>query len=212
MGTWGSGIYDNDGALDGIASLVRLDLDDPDPTRIVASLGLVAWLQPVTLTVDREQVDEAAKKIADHRDALPPETRAALDQLLADPEKVCADSSRSAAVSSAIGGYSSGPRIDALLRFPGAETVIAELAERAAGRLDDALGGDEDLYEVAADLGALGVLVELSEAGLWRPGRERLAAWRAGLEAADQVTDEERGFWDRYIGRVRAGLDLLAAR
>lgn len=211
MGTWGSGIYDNDGALDGIASLVRLDLDDPDPTRIVASLGLVAWLQPVTLTVDSRQLDEATRKLAAHRDALPPETRAALDRLLADPEKVCGESSRSAAVSRAIGGYSSGPRIDALLRFPGAETVIAELAERAAGRLDDALGGDEDLYEVSADLGALGVLVELAEAGLWRPGRERLAAWRAGFAAADQVTDEERGFWDRYITRVRAGLDLLAA-
>ena len=211
MGTWGSGIYDNDGALDGLASLVRLDLEEPDPARVVASLGLVAWLRPVALTAGPARVAAAVDRLAAHREALPPATRAALDRLLADPEQVCSLDSRPQQVARAIGGYSSGPRIDALLRFPGAQTVIAELAERAAGRLDDALGGDEDLYEVAAELGALGVLVELAEAGLWRPGRERLAAWRAGIDAADQVTDEERGFWDRYIGRVRAGLDLLAA-
>ena len=212
MGTWGSGIYDNDGALDGIASLVRLDLEEPDPARVVANIGLVAWMQPVVLSMYPEQVAEAVRRISGELGTLPPETRAALEQLLADPKQTSERDDRPETVAAAIGGYSSGPRIDALLRFPGAETVIAELAERAAGRLDDALGGDEDLYEIASDLGALGVLVELCEAGLWRPGRERLAAWRAGFAAADQVTDEERGFWDRYVGRVRAGLDLLAAR
>lgn len=211
MGTWGSGIYDNDGALDGLASLVRLLDEETDAARVVASIGLVAWLQPVILSVHPEEVNAAVERVRTDLGTLPADTRAALTAVLADPEKAAVPSSRSDAVREAIGGYSSGPRIDALLRFPGAQSVITELAERAACRLDDALSSDQDLYELAADLGAIGVLLELQEAGLWRLGSERLARWRAGFDAADQATTEERGFWDRYAQRVRAGLQLLTA-
>lgn len=211
MGTWGSGIYDNDGALDGLASLVRLLDEETEAARVVASIGLVAWLQPVTLSVHPDAVRAAVERVRTDLESLPPETREALTRILADPEQAARPGTRSAAVRDAIGGYSSGPRIDALLRFPGAESVIDELAERAACRLDDALSSDQDLYELAADLGAIGVLLELQTAGLWRAGPERLARWRTGLDTADRSTTEERNFWDRYVQRVRAGLELLAA-
>jgi hypothetical protein len=178
---------------------------------VVASIGLVAWLQPVILSVHPDEVRAAVERVRTDLESLPPETREALAQVLADPEKAVAPSTRPAAVREAIGGYSSGPRIDALLRFPGAETVITELAERAACRLDDALSSNQDLYELAADLGAIGVLLELHAAGLWRAGLERLGRWRTGLDTADRSTTEERSFWDRYVQRVRAGLELLAA-
>lgn len=211
MGTWGSGIYDNDGALDGLASLVRLLDEETDAARLVASIGLVAWLQPVILSVHPEDVRAAVERVRDDLGSLPPETRAALAALLADPRQTIAPSSRSEAVREAIGGYSSGPRIDALLCFPGAESVITELAERAACRLDDALSRNQDLHELASDLGAVGVLLELQQAGLWRAGPERLARWRTGFDAADRATTDERSFWDRYAQRVRAGLQLLVA-
>ncbi len=211
MGTWGSGIYDNDGALDGLASLVRLLDEETDAARVVASIGLVAWLQPVILSVHPDDVRAAVERVRGDLETLPAETRAALAAVLEDPEKTTVPSSRTEAVREAIGGYSSGPRIDALLRFPGAESVITELAERAACRLDDALSSGQDLYELATDLGAIGVLLELQEAGLWRAGPERLARWRAGFDTADKSTTDERSFWDRYAQRVRAGLTLLAA-
>ncbi len=208
MGTWGSGIYDNDGALDGLASLVRLLDEETSAARLVASIGLVAWLQPVILNVHPEDVRAAVERVRTDLEFLPAETRTALANLLADPEKT--KPSRSEAIREAVGSYSSGPRIDALLRFPGAESVIVEVAERAACRLDDALASGMDLYELTTDLGALGVLLELREAGLWRAGPERLARWRTGFSTADQTTTSERGFWDRYAQRVRTGLDLLA--
>jgi hypothetical protein len=208
MGTWGSGIYDNDGALDGLASLVRLARDETDATRVVASIGLVAWLRPVLLETEPDELRAVVEGV--DLGGLPTATREALAVVLADPAATARQGSRAAPISAAIGHASSGPRIDALLRFPGAASLIEELAERAAGRLDDALGGDEDLYEIAAEIAALGVLLELSGAGLWRVGRERLASWRTGLDTADRSTDEEREFWDRYLAHVRAGLDLLA--
>ena len=39
----------------------------------------------------------------------------------------------------------------------------------------------------------------------------RVAAWAAGFDAADRRTRDERSFWDRYVARVRRGLELLAA-
>lgn len=210
MGTWGSGIYENDGALDGLASLVKIPADEQDPARVVVGIGLVAWLEPVSLSVASGDLRAAVDRVADGIAGLPEATRSALAEVLADPEKASERSSRTSAASAAIGHASCGPRIDPLLRFPGAQPVIAELAECAARRLDASLGGDEDLYEIASDLGALGVLIELGEAGLWHPAPERLAAWRAGFDAADQRTTEERGFWDRYAARVRPGLALLA--
>lgn len=210
MGTWGSGIYDNDGALDGLASLLRVPVDEPDAARVVASIGLIAWLMPVTLAVEPEAIHAAVAGISSDLGSLPEATRDALAALLADLQKASEQSARTPAVAAAIGHASCGPYLEPLLRFPGAAPVIAELAERAALRLDDALGGDEDLYEIAGDLGALGVLIELRTAGLWQPDPARLAAWHAGLIAADEVTDEERGFWDRYVARARPGLDLLA--
>ncbi len=192
MGTWGSGIYDNDGALDGLASLVRIPEDEQDAARLVASIGLVAWLRPVALVADPGAVHAVLARVTPGLADLPQPTREALTTLLADPE------------------LARGARIDPLLRFPGAAAVITELAQRAALRLDDALGGDEDLYEIAGDLGALGVLLELHDADLWHPGPQRRALWQAGFDAADRVTDEERDFWDAYVAHVRAGLERLA--
>lgn len=213
MGTWGSGIYENDGALDGLGSLVRLLDQETEAARVVASVGLVAWLRPEFLLAHPERARAAVDRVRPDLESLPPTTCDALAALLADPEKALDPTvlSRPEPVRQAIGSASSGPRIDALLRFPDAESVIDELAERAACRLDDAFSSDQDLHELAADLGAIGVLLELQTAGLWRAGPERLARWRTGFDTADRSTTEERTFWDRYVQRVRAGLSLLAA-
>jgi hypothetical protein len=208
VGTWDDGIYDNDGALDTLASLVPGEPDVGDPVRLAVEIGLIAWLRPVVLHdgVLAARVEALLGSLA----ALPEDTRAALQRLLADPEAATRVRSRSAAVAKALGGYSDGPRIDALLRFPGAAAVIEEFAEGAARRLDRALAAKVDLYEVSSEMAALGVVVELKDAGLWSPTLARVASWRAGFAEIDRATTSERGFWRKYVVRVRRGFELLA--
>ncbi len=211
MGTWDDGIYDNDGALDELARLVTLDKEETDAARLIARIGLLAWLKPVAVTSDAEELRGRIDGLAAEALAkVPEETRTALDALLADPEAATKKGSRSKAARAAIGGYSDGPRIDALLKFPGAETVTAELAERAAGRLDRLLRPDGDLYRVAGGLAGLGVLIEMKEAGLWPADAARIDRWRTGFAAIDKATKVERKFWAKYVKRVRKGFDLLA--
>lgn len=208
MGTWGDGLYDNDSTLDRLGDLVALPEPwDPLP-KLVTRLALVAWLNPTTLAFHgQEHLAEAVERAGD----LPDEARAVLEALARDPDEATKGRARSPAAYAAIGGYCDGPRFDALLRLPGAQPVIDALGERVADALDGLVEAEGcDLYELAGDFGVLGIVIELAQAGLWRPAPERVAAWRAGLDRADAATKGERGFWDDYVIRARRGLDLLA--
>lgn len=212
MGTWGDGIYDNDSALDELADLLAIAEPGDDVPALVARIGLLAWLHPVSVTHGEGVRELVAGIDARGLAELPEATQQALRSLVDDPEGATQTRSRSEAARAAIGGYSNGPRIDALLRFPGAQPAIDALGERAASALDGALDGKGDLYEVAGSLAALGVAIELAEADLFRPSAARLERWRAGFDAIDRATKDERGFWWRYVRRVRAGLDLLGPK
>jgi len=208
MGTWGDGLYDNDGALDVVASITEVG-EQTDATKLVARIGLAAWLDPSAITCASDELRAAVAVHAAEIAALPPGTREELAALLADPEGSTRDGSRSERVRAALGGYCDGPRIDALLRFAGAQPVIDALGEEAAEILDRACApSSRDLHELAGDLAALGLVVELVESGLWRPSAERVAAWRRGVAEADQRTREEREFWDGYASRVVQALEL----
>lgn len=213
MGTWGDGIYDNDSALDDVSRIVALSPDERDPVRVVATIGLLAWLNPSTLITNIESLNTQIRGLDEHAlAALPADTRRALESLLDDPEAGTQPSARTPEARAAIGGYCEGPRIDALLRFPGAAAVIDELAERVTADLDSALlnrPSSIDLYQIAGDLAALGVLIELTQGGFRTTAPARLERWRAGFAAIDKATKHERGFWWKYVRRVRGGLDLL---
>ncbi|MDC0674603.1 hypothetical protein [Nannocystis radixulma] len=207
MGTWGDGLYDNDSALDLIGDLVALPGTDVDPVELVVGIGLVAWLDPVRLKLDKDGHVAAALELGE---ALPADAREVLAALAGDVKTALGRSSRSEAAYAAIGGYNDGPRFDALLRLPGGQRFIDALGEQAAEVLDGIAGDDLDLYELAGGLGALGIVVELVDAGLWRPAPARVAAWRGAFARADAATSEERGFWDDYVARVRLGFELVA--
>lgn len=210
MGTWGDGLYDNDSALDLLADHVRIPDDETDPARLAAGIGLLAWLNPVSVTHRPEPLWARVEALGDALLQLPDDTRAALRRLRDDPEAATATRSRSPEAHAAIGGYCDGPRIDALLRFPGAQPPIDELAAATAKRLDQLLAADLDLHEIAGEMVALGILIELTQADLWRPDPARVARWRDGFAAIDKSTKEGRGFWWRYVRRVHRGFDLLA--
>jgi hypothetical protein len=215
MGTWGDGIYDNDSALDDVSRLVALSPDERDPVRVVTTIGLLAWLNPSTLTTNVEALNTQVRELDEHAfAALPADTRHALASLLDDPEAGTRASARTPEARAAIGGYCEGPRIDALLRFPGASAVIDELAEQITADLDDTLinrPSGIDLYQIAGNLAALGVLIELTQGGFATTDPARLERWRTGFTAIDKATKHERGFWWKYVRRVRSGLDLLGA-
>jgi len=210
MGTWGSGIYDNDNALDRLAELVEPFCETAATSQLPVGLGLLAWLLPSHLGTaiehHRGQFKAVAADMAGWSDA----TLTAIEALLADPEAATHERGREAAATEAIGGYSNGPRIEPLLRAPGGQAVLDALAARAAAHLDRCLGLKLGLYELAGELAALGVLIELATAGFHRPAPARVVAWRAGFDEAYQRTPQERQFWDRYVARVHRGFDLLA--
>lgn len=209
MGTWGDGIYDNDSALDELWRLVKLEGEEPDPARLAARIGLLAWLNPVSVSHDDDDLPTRVAALGDGLARLPADTRAALQAVLDDPEAATKVRSRTEAAQAAIGGYSDGPVIDALLRFPGAQPVIDELGERAAQLLDRRLRGAVDLYELAGAMAGLGVVIDLQQAALWAPAPERVLAWRRDFDEVDRRTKSERGFWWKYVRRVRRGFDLL---
>lgn len=206
MGTWGDGLYDNDSALDELADLVTVD---PDAATLVTQLGLRIWLDPSGLESIFASLTARLDALADDP-TLPADTRAALALVRADPDGSTRAHARSDAVRAVLGGYADGPRIDALLRFPGAQPAIDALGERAAKRLDALLAATTDLYQIAGDLAALGVVLELAQAGLHAVPVARVARWRAGFDAIDKHTKHERGFWWKYVRRVHRGFDLLA--
>lgn len=208
MGTWGDGLYDNDSALDLVAALTEVG-EQTDATTLVTRIGLAAWLDPSAITCASDELRAAVATHAAEIAALPPGTREGLAGLLADPEGSTRDGSRSERLRGVIGGYCDGPRIDALLRFAGAQPVIDAVGEEAAEILDRACApSSRDLHEIAGELAALGLVVELVESGLWRPTPGRVAAWRRGVAEADQRTTEEREFWDLYARRVGQALEL----
>lgn len=210
MGTWGDGLYDNDSALDGLADLVDFRDEDTDLARVVARVGLLAWMKPVSLTHRPEPLWARVDAFGDALQTLPADTRAALQALRDDPERATAEGSRTREAYDVIGDYSDGPRIDALVRFPGAQPVFDELAADAVRWLDSALTGTPDLYDAAHGMVALGILIELAQAGLWTPDPAHVDRWRAAFTRCDRETRSERGFWWKYVRRVQRGFDLLA--
>ena len=210
MGTWGEGLYDNDSALDDLGDLLRLTGEARDLVEVTVRIGLLAWMNPVSLTHDKDAVLREIDEFSDELPQLPQATRAALETLLADPEEATKVGSRKPEVHAVLGGYCDGPRIDALLRFPLAKPVIDAFGEAMAKRVDAALAGNDDLYNVSRSLAPLGVILELASAGLFQPAPLRVSNWRTGFIAADKATKSERAFWSEYVKRVRPGFDLLA--
>ncbi len=211
MGAWDDGLYDNDSALDNLSELVLDDdLDRLPAAELAAAIGLRLWMQPVDLDI---KADDYKLLLHDRRaefDSLTDAARLALERVAADPAAAVTGRSRTPEVRAAIGGYCDGPRVDELLRVPGGEPVLRRLRDRCASLLDGCLRGEGwDLYEASGELGALGVLLELSQVGVTATP-EQLAAWRAGFDRVDAATsDEEREFWDGYAARARKAFDLL---
>jgi hypothetical protein len=210
MGTWGDGLYDNDGVLDGLSALLG-ELDDhSSPAHFVAATALRLWMKPVALGLDPARTQAWLDARKDWIDALPAPARQVFAQLHEDPAGYAnALGSRSADVEAVLGGYCDGRREDALIAVSGVRETLEELAERCRAALDEL--AEEKMYELAGKLAPLGVLLELSEVGIVT-SPDRVAVWKHTFEQSAAATEEEREFFDGYAARVRRGFDLLTSR
>lgn len=197
MATRGDGLYDNDAALATLGDLVKFPPAGGDPAELAVGLGLVAWLCP------RKFLEYGLPRAESRSAALPSAARDALGALLRHPRAVTDGGSSSAAARAVLGDASDGPRFDALVRLPAGRGQIADLAGRAERVLDRLRG---PIREIAGDLAALGVVIELAQANLWLRDPPRVAAWRGRFDACEQASTGDPSTWE---ARVRSGFDLL---
>ncbi len=205
MGTWGEGLYDNDGALDELGDRFRALPLHAGAVPMATTVGLATWLQAPTSDRYIEAVQQHQEWVA----TLPEQAHGLLRSLVRDPEAFTEPRSRSTELSEILGGYCDGPPHDALLTLPGSEKVLDELGNAAAERLEGGLQSASNLYEGSSAVGCLGALLEVAARGYWSPRREALKEWRLNVDCLDEETRDEREFWDDYLARVRRGLRLL---
>jgi hypothetical protein len=192
MGTWHDALYDDDHALDLLPELTSdIDLDE-SPAHLAVGIGLRLWMAPESIELCADELRAALARHEGWVADLPERTRAALNEIAADPKSAA------------------GKRVDALFRVPGATAVIQDVADKCIAHLDEATRNeDADLYEIAGDLAPLGVLLEMRAVGVRVP-RPKVKAWAAAFKRMDAATDAERGFWDRYAERVKKDLARLS--
>jgi hypothetical protein len=205
MGTWGEGLYDNDGALDELGDLFDALPLHAGAVPMATTVGLTTWLHAPTSDRYVEAVQEHQAWVA----TLPKQAQELLNRLVRERQAFTEPRSRPAVLTEILGSYCDGPRHDPLLTLPGSEKVIEELANAAAERLEDGLQSSSYLYEASNALGCLGVLLELAAAGYWSPRTKALKELRLNVDRLDEETRDEREFWDDYLARVRRGLRLL---
>jgi hypothetical protein len=205
MGTWGEGLYDNDGALDELGDLFDALPLHGGAVPMATTVGLATWLKAPT----SDRFVEAVRQHQDWVSTLPKPAQELLRRLVHERDAFSTPRARSAELTEILGRYCDGPRYDALLALPGSAKVIEELGNSAAERLEDGLRSASDLYEASSAIGCLGVLLELAARGYWFPRRAALKECNLNVERLDEETTGEREFWDDYLARVRRGLRLL---
>jgi hypothetical protein len=212
MGTWGSGLFDNDHALDVLDELIVVK-PRPELVHQLVNQALKVWTGSPSFWLDgpdRLDPREFMKPLQRHTKALtklPP----ALFELLATMTKSRSLANdrrdRSPEVGTVTGGYRCGWRIDEIFSLPGAVEVVRTVAERNAATLDRVFASTKlTFYE--NELTELGVLTVFTELGVRHPVA-RVDAWARGFDAIDARTTDEREFWDEFVGRVRPAFTLL---
>lgn len=212
MGTWGSGLYDNDQALDQLGRWVdAIDLNASDAEQRVG-LGLRFWMQPSALGSEAEVVRPVLEtnRAWEHDDAIAAIVRAYLD----DPEAATSTPpSRTDETTSVLGTYCAGTFHAPFFSDASAREVLrSAFVDPCVGRLDAMLTWSRnDLTEGVSVLVSAGPLLELLDVGL--VGADAIPnaeGWLSAFDAMLTRTKTERAFWRGYARSVRPGLARLA--
>jgi hypothetical protein len=203
MGTWGSGLWDNDSSLDRIGGLIAVKAGK-DLHSILASWGLKLWFG----RCEPKEFARAVEKKASEVTKLPKPLFNQLAEIAQRPESFNNKRSRKPEHDAVLGGYCDGFRIDPLFALPEVKTIVATVGERCAARLDQVLTGSRRVSLYEDQLTELGVLLELTNIGLFQDAA-RVARWKQGFAEMNALTTEERNFWDEYSPKVENVFSLL---
>lgn len=204
MGTWGSGLWDNDSSLDRVGDLIAVKAGK-ELHGILASWGLKLWFG----RCEPKEFARAVERKASEVTRLPKPLFNQLAEIAQRPESFNRKSSRKPEHGALIGGYCDGFRIDPLFALPEVKTIVTTVGERCATRLDHVLTGPKRVSLYEDSLTELGVLLELTNIGLFQDAA-RVERWKKGFAEMNALTDEERNFWDEFAPKVEKVLSLLS--
>lgn len=226
MGTWDSGLLDNDNALDGLGELaftLREELSAAsDPGRAAAAVGVLLQLSAWDFSKDNDAAADLQTAIAaiDSR-KLAPEARALLEQLARGegaalarrPAKLAAAEAK---LLHASGKSGFGERQAALFDSKAGAAYVQELADAWLASVEADLSDEylaTDLCREASSMGALGALLVLEPVRLPKKKLEKLRALAAaGLRQLEEKKDDELDFHRKYHAAVDGVFAALLAR
>ena len=216
MGSWGTGLYDSDPALDGLGQLFQL-LRVNHPHQLISVAALCVWLNP-PISFDHKLMT-ALQKEHQSQKSLPSPVHELIDRWVKDPEAFEKNASRSEEVKQILGNYCDGPRHDVLLDLPETQIIIGDLIQLCEGQLDkmfetitnlDDDADDADTFE--GTIANMGVLLELAWVGRYHPSTKTLMNWYKKAQRLDKTTHDERDFFDEYFPKLYQCLELLQSR
>lgn len=204
MGTWGSGLWDNDSALDALPDLVRIS-PAKETLTLVTAWAVKLWFAQCKPAEFSKGIERKASELT----KLPKPVFEELVAIVREPRVYEKKTSRLPEHAKVLGGYCDGYFIAPVFELPEVRAVVASHSEKLSLVVDKQLSRKprkDLLYEL--DLTALGLVLSFTRVGAV-PTKERLDAWEAGFDAIDQANTSERGFWDEWRDRVRPSFELM---
>lgn len=204
MGSWGTGLWENDGAVDRVADLIPRVEKAKTAEDLVARVGLTLWLAPAALgqLVDEGELVDHVKRF--DLASLPAPVRARLRTLAKGSADDLPRADASPEIAAALGLSTTGEREGLFLDLPHARRLAHELSDRCAAALDTLEGATLD--EAFEELAPIGLIALIGE----RIDRGRVARWRLGFDHADKATTDQRAHWDEAVERVRPLFNLVS--
>jgi hypothetical protein len=219
MGTWGTGILQDDRASDEIADLAddvagdvarapsRLE-DLASPGMIASGIGILLLLSPGSFDGERgSMLASAAKLVLDS--GLPTQARDVLRQIADGAGKALAlrTRQRSGETAQILGGPRE-PLVEAsLFEHPASGEYLLSFVERAARRVDEGTSAPNIDFSRMRFVGSIGAIAIVRPRSI---DRDRGDRWKGRMrDAYARMEAFEPEFFEEYAANVDAAIDLV---
>jgi hypothetical protein len=236
MGTWDTGLLDNDTALDGLGDLTHGITEDIEslgaakPTavrsaRLGAAVGVLLQLSSYELGLDSPSGPKIAAAVESHGAALtslPPAARKVLREVAAGKGKALAErpARMSAAQIALLNACAKKPyfgkREPSLFASTAAQAYVQEVARRCMDAVAEDFEDEENISDLCREGMGLGTLAALMVLEPCRVPPAKLERWRRlakkGLAELEADPDDELDFHRKYYENLDAVFAVLIRR
>lgn len=235
MGTWDSGITDNDAACDGLGELVhsivadieKLALKPPtaaSTAELCAATGVLIQLHDYSLRPESSSGSRVVAAIEHHARLVatcPPSVREILDAVKNGKHEELAGCDRPGTATDELlaAGTSKarfGVRHDSLFELPGAATYVQSVADRCVEALDEDYEIQANWSDLCRESIAMGHLAALTTIAPCNVPTANIQEWRRrtrrGLVELREREDEELEFHEAYYANLDGVFAFLLAR